>query len=632
MLILGFIAGLIHSIYFKITADQYLPYTMHSLATYSLRYFNTWVLLSLFLTILFLLIKIIWNLLLKNSPISHVNDKIQFYGSIFLGCTVGSFFFFYGGWTINHYLLPSKYHPLSLLCDIGIFIFSVFSGWVIINANRDHKFKDLLAICYKIAAFVLVLFLMGLNSYVFIHSKKTQENPNVIFILIDALRADHLSSYGYQRNTSPYIDSIAREGVLFRNAISSAPWTVPSVTSMFTSLYPSVHGVLKHSQTSMGMLNNDYVTLAELLLEGGYETAGIVSNPWLNRGININQGFKTYRMVDWKNASEVTSEALSWLDRRSSSPFLLSWLDKRPIIPFFLYVHYMDVHAPYNNVPQSYNRLFAENRENLFKRNISEEELKKMPSYWGIKDVNKMDLNSYITPYDQKIRFVDDEIKNLINKLETTDLLDNTLIVIVSDHGIQFLEHGRWDMGGNLHDENIHIPLIMKFPRKLPRNYIIDNQVRSIDIMPTLLEMLNFSAPDNINGESLLPLIYKKEKINLDAFSEAVYDYEDVNNKLIENINNQIQSLRTNEFKIIYDHDISSLRRGLYFYDLKMDSKESFNLTQNNKYKNQFERLYNRLNYIIKENNGLVKYYEKNQTVELNKETKDKLKSLGYIQ
>lgn len=621
VVILGFIAGLIHSIYFKIMTEYYLPYTVHSLAMFSLRYFNTWILVSLFLTTVFLLIKIAWNwawnLLFKNAPIGTVKDKIKLYVSIFLGFTIGCFFFFYGGWWINHYLLPSKFHPLSLLCDIGIFLFSIFLGWVIINSIRENKYKDLIFKCHKITAIVLCLILTGLNSYVFIHIKETQKTPNVIFILIDALRADHLSSYGYPRETSPYIDSIAREGVLFSNAISSAPWTTPSVMSIFTSVYPSVHGVVRVA-LELGVLSDDFTTLAERLLKNDYETAGIISNPWLDKNWKLNQGFKTYEMVDWNDARKVTSKALSWLDKRPANPFFLSWLYSKSSIPFFLYLHYMDVHAPYDSIPSPYNELFLENKDIISNRKLTEEEIKKIPGYWGLRDIKKTDLNFYITRYDQEIRFVDAEIKKLMDNFDRLGLLNNTIIVITSDHGVEFLEHGGWDMGKNLHDENLHIPLIIKLPSKLPHTHIIDNQVRSIDIMPTLLGILDIPAPNNINGENLTPLIYQKGQLNLDAFSEAM-DSDPFN---------YIKSLRTERFKMIYDTNT----KNAWLYDLETDPKESVNLTQNDMYNNQFERVFNLLNANIKINSNLKKHYKEHQTVELHEDMKEDLKSLGYIQ
>ena len=616
VVILGFIAGLIHSIYFKIMTEYYLPYTMHSLIMYSLKYFNTWIVISLFLIVVLLLIKFLWRLLSKKTSLSNT-DKIQYYGSIFLGCAVGCLFLFYGGWTVNHYLLPSKYHPLSLLCDIGIFLFSIFLGWVIINSIRENKYKDLIFRCHTITAIVLCLILTGLNSYVFIHSRETQKRPNVIFILIDALRADHLSSYGYPRETSPYIDSIAREGVLFSNAISAAPWTTPSVMSIFTSVSPSVHGVVRIA-LELGVLSDDFTTLAERLLGNDYETAGIISNPWLDKNWKLNQGFKTYEMVDWNDARKVTSKALSWLDKRPTNPFFLSWVYSKPSIPFFLYLHYMDVHPPYDTIPSPYNKAFLEKKDIISDRKLTEEEINKIPEYWGVRDLQKTDLNYYMTLYDQEILFADAEIKKLMDKLDGLGLLKNAIIVITADHGVEFLEHGGWDMGKNLHDENLHVPLIIKLPSKLPRNYIIDNQIRSIDIMPTLLGILDIPVPNNINGENLTPLIYQKGQLNLDAFSEAM-DSDPFN---------YIKSLRTERFKMIYDTNT----KDAWLYDLETDPKESVNLTQNDIFNNQFERVFNLLNANIETNNRLKKHYKERRSVELNEEMKEDLKSLGYIQ
>ena len=278
----------------------------------------------------------------------------------------------------------------------------------------------------------------------------------------------------------------------------------------------------------------------------------------------------------------------------------------------------MDVHGPYDTIPSPYNELFLEKKDIISNRKLTEEEIKKIPSYWGLKDLQKTDLNYYITLYDQEIRFADTEIKKLMDNFGRLGLLNNTIIVITADHGVEFLEHGDWDMGNNLHDENLHVPLIMKLPSKLPRSYIIDNQVRSIDIMPTLLGILDIPVHNNINGENLTSLIFEQKQFNLDAFSEAN----------IRDPYNYIKSLRTERFKMIYDTNTQSA----WLYDLEADPKESVNLAHNDIYSNHFKKAYNLLKANIKTNINLKKHYKDNQTLELNQGMKEDLKSLGYIQ
>jgi arylsulfatase A-like enzyme len=263
----------------------------------------------------------------------------------------------------------------------------------------------------------------------------------------------------------------------------------------------------------------------------GYQTSGIVSNPWLSPTHRLNQGFESYTMVAREDARLVTTEALSWLDRRSAEPF-------------FLYVHFMDVHGPYNQIPSPYNEMFSP--DTYPERKLTRAEQAGVPSYWKLSPLP--DLRDYVIRYDREIRFVDAEIGRLLARLEALGVREDTLVVVTADHGLEFLEHGGWDMGYTLYDENLRVPLIMVLPAKLPRNRRIESQVRTVDIMPTILGILGIALQHEVQGQDLNPMIARSGELDLDALSEAVYRAGPGTPRYEFNL---IKSLRTERFKII---------------------------------------------------------------------------------
>ena len=324
--------------------------------------------------------------------------------------------------------------------------------------------------------------------------------PNVILISIDALRPDHLHCYGYARETSPHIDRLAREGALFENVISSSSWSLPAHACLFTGLADSVHGCLDSDQR----LHADHYTLAERLKDTGYGTAGFFSGPYLHPVFGLNQGFDDY--IDCisypQSAGEpaTTSPTTSAADMTNPTTLraVESWLTQNTHRPFFMFIHMWDVHFDYTP-PPPYDTMFdpgydgaITGRDFLRNPQINEE----MP---------KRDLEHLIALYDGEIAWTDAHVGKLLETLEKRELLDTSIIVLTAGHGTAFFEHGKKGHGNSLFDELIRIPLIIRYPRAITAGARHDQQIRMIDLLPTVLDLLGIPPPE-LMGQSLAPL------------------------------------------------------------------------------------------------------------------------------
>jgi arylsulfatase A-like enzyme/Flp pilus assembly protein TadD len=306
---------------------------------------------------------------------------------------------------------------------------------------------------------------------------------NVLIITIDTLRADHLGCYGFHLAHTPVIDGLANESIRFTNAISSAPITMPSHTSIFTGLYPPAHGVRDNGAYALG---EDAVTLAERLRSAGYTTHAFVSALVLNRRYNLNQGFETYDddlwaeddpklfMIRERRAPKTAERFLQWFD---------SWKEKKEK-PFFTWVHFFDPHQPYRPEP----------------------------------------ADAAVAPsqYDAEIAGVDRQIGRMIDELRAAGVLDDTLLIVTADHGESLGEHGEQTHAIFVYDATVHVPLIFRAPWLVkPRVY--DAPVRSVDITPTVLETLGLKHSDAMDGQSLLPALREKEQPpQLPQYSESL--------------------------------------------------------------------------------------------------------------
>jgi arylsulfatase A-like enzyme len=339
-----------------------------------------------------------------------------------------------------------------------------------------------------------------------------KRDPNVLILVIDALRPDHLGCYGYALDTSPAIDALARRGVLFADATSLSSYTRASVPSIFASIRPGAHGVLSQGK-KVEMLSDEYKTLAETLKERGYVTAAFVPNPSLQRAFNFDQGFDLYD-DDFQIAVRGNQE---YETARRINERTLRWLRANHGKPFFAYLHYRDVHAPYVP-PPPYDRMFDKPGEG---RPLTEAEYKTQPP--DVRQPRRFrDLGSYIEQYDGEIRYTDDHLARLLETLSQEGFLDNTVIFLTADHGESFLEHGSWTHGTGLYEELARVPLLLILPGEKHAGQRVEAPVQTTDLYPTVLDLLDAEIPPELQGKSLFGAIEGKADPDRPVFGEAL--------------------------------------------------------------------------------------------------------------
>jgi arylsulfatase A-like enzyme len=291
---------------------------------------------------------------------------------------------------------------------------------------------------------------------------------HIIFIVVDALRPDHLGCYGYRRPTSPNIDLLAGRGVRFENAYSNAPWTKPSVASMFTSLYPNVHQAINR----FDVLSENASTLAERLKAAGYFTCLVNGGNALIHEFNYDQGFDYYAYA----------ESLDSAAAVRSFETVLSEAGGRSL---FVYVHLMDTHLPYHLNDLNRDLVGARGKE-FWPGALDRDSIRELTAAGKLSGEEREYL---ISLYDRQVRYADARIGEMISSLESRGLLGRSLVLITSDHGEEFWEHGNFEHGHSLYDELLRVPLVIAGPG-LPRT-VVKSRVRHVDLLPTLMEAVD---------------------------------------------------------------------------------------------------------------------------------------------
>lgn len=322
--------------------------------------------------------------------------------------------------------------------------------------------------------------------------------PHIIFVVVDSLRADHVSSYGYMRETTPKLDAkVADEGVLFTDVTAASSWTNPSNGAMLTSHTPSsIDTIWSDIDRS---IPEDEILLAEYLHDAGYKTAGFVSNYWLRSRFGYDQGFDVYEGTSGEHtqrAFAINDLATDWIDSNKNDL-------QSSGQPLFLFLYYLDPHTWYDP-PPPYDALYDNtytgtlttavfgNGEEVVAGNI-------VPT--------ERDVEHLLALYDGEITHWDFYLGQMLDYLQTNGLLENSIVVVTSDHGEMFGEHGKWVHGNSLYEEVIRIPLLFRYPDVLTAGQVLTAPVHMMDIMPTLLDMVGSPVPDDMQGQSLLPLM-----------------------------------------------------------------------------------------------------------------------------
>jgi arylsulfatase A-like enzyme len=322
-----------------------------------------------------------------------------------------------------------------------------------------------------------------------------QDKPhlNLVLIGVDTLRPDHLGCYGYDRDTSPNIDDLAARGVLFEDVVAPSSWTLPSFATVFTSLYPTQHG----ASNERAALRANVPTLASILGANGYATGAIVNAPFLKGTYGVNRGFDFYFMTppEGRVADGTTRDALEWIDDNEDGPF-------------FMFVHYFDPHLPYGP-PPPFDTMFDPTYSGPIKSpyNPPGLNLYRTQNFDQMESLSDADWDRIRSLYDGEIAFTDEAIGRLMAGLRERGLTENTLIVFLADHGEEFFEHHGFEHGHTLYDELIRVPLVFSLPGALPENQRVPRQVRLVDVMPTILDVLGISPWTQVEGTCILPLM-----------------------------------------------------------------------------------------------------------------------------
>lgn len=321
--------------------------------------------------------------------------------------------------------------------------------------------------------------------------------PSIILVALDTLRADHLGCYGYSRNTSPNIDRFAEESILFEQAIAAAPWTTPSFASLFTGKHPAKHkaGVFSHGY----ILDERFTTLAEHASRHGLLTAAFTEGVAVRGPMGFARGFDIYS--DGETPESHRSGTAEETFRKAAA-----WLEDYGHLPFFLFVHTYEPHAPYD-VPAPWIDKFTD------------------PEYEGPVQgcpegaVTVEDKQHIRDRYDGCIAYTDHWVGWFMEQIDRLNLSENTVVVILSDHGEEFWEHGDFGHVSQIYDEVLHVPLIMRIPGDSYTPQRVERQIALTDVFATLLELLDISVSGNFDSQSLLPLV------RADAGSDYSRDY-----------------------------------------------------------------------------------------------------------
>ncbi|MCA9243756.1 MAG: sulfatase-like hydrolase/transferase [Phycisphaerales bacterium] len=426
---------------------------------------------------------------------------------------------------------------------------------------------------------------------------KDARQPNIIFILIDTLRADRVGACGSKRGLTPNLDAIAAEGLVFDDAVAAAPWTLPSVGSLFTSYYPSVHKAVSYSEIAknqkvveaamaqhrpppqVSVLQDELQTLAETMQLMRFETAAFSANGFIQAEYGFGQGFETF-VNAWQPeqnsipAPNVIAPALKWLDGR-----------KNTAKPFFMYLHFMDVHGPYNADAKYMDPQMAKFDQAPPTTRISVDEFNRINAYMR-KPPEPLTQNQaeyfakyqryreyWEARYDAGVAEMDDYLGQLKAALQERGVWDDAYVIIIADHGEALNDHaGLWEHGYSQFQTDLSVPIVLRWPEVVPTGHV-STRVSLMDVMPTLIDQFGDADISALQGHSLVPLFPGNPgDAERPHFSEALkfWGGEGLDGKAIFD----------GQWKYV-EAPISDDRLGAYLFDLSKDPGETTNLARN---------------------------------------------------
>jgi arylsulfatase A-like enzyme len=425
--------------------------------------------------------------------------------------------------------------------------------------------------------------------------------PNAILISIDTLRADHLGCYGYARPTSPHLDRFAASGAIFERAVAESPWTMPSHASLLTGLAPSRHGMLD----DMSRLADAIPTLAERVRSAGVQTAAFVNTPYLDANTGLMRGFDSARNFDiWDDRKQ------RMLSGAAMNDALASWLDEHGDRPFFAFFHTYDLHSDYLPAARYRAELVRPYAGRFDGRSQTLTGI-----VLGRLRPTRADIDHIRDLYDAALRQLDDNLGALFADLERRGLLDTTLVVVTSDHGEEFFEHGNVGHGRSLYQEMVHVPLIVRGPG-VAAGRRIEAPVQLVDVAPTLLDWFRAAPLAAAEGRGLASL-WANAATAPSAAPRATCS-EVGQRKAVRDFKSHLVGVVDGDLKLV--HDLATGRSLLF--DLRADPDETRNLASERQ--GDVERL--RLHVdACRDPKGAAR-----DETEVSPETRERLRSLGY--
>lgn len=556
--------------------------------------------------------------------------------------------FFVVGGHINMRFLPAFTDWRSLLFDVGFLLANLGLGvWLYRHGlvwmrrfitQRSGKFwRAIIAGALAIGFLTGSLSIWGRDRAAQTSQSTTfRSGPNVLLIAIDALRPDHLSCYGYHRRTSPNLDQLAQEGVLFTNAFTNSSWTKASVATILTSLYPASHSAnLMASGVSPSLL-----TLPEVLKSSGYATGIFSANAFLSPVFGHSQGVDRFyykgvsvfselilghitralrRYSSIINRIYTTLRDLEWPPRvgrrkATDAPGLneafMDWVKTLNGRPFFAYIHYIEPHAPYA-APPPFNAQFDPSYTPPY---VSEQPVSEgFEPFHQSQSLPPRQLENLLAQYDGEIAYVDHALGKFFQLLRELGLYEQTLILVTADHGEEFYEHRGWGHGKSLFNEALRVPLILRYPPVFPRGEVVTQTVRHVDLMPTILDLCDISVSSFMEGQSLVSLIHDPEAISPPVYSEVFH------------AGSYARAVQNGRYKLIEAHSHS--KEAWLLFDLEQDPGEQHPLEVETHPKGQ------ELRQLLASFHGRAnRIAVAPKTVHIDQDTQDRLRALGYLQ
>jgi len=411
--------------------------------------------------------------------------------------------------------------------------------------------------------------------------------PHILLVVLDSARQDRFSCYGYGRETTPFLKSFSEGATLYREAISAAPWTMPSHASLFTGLYPTAHGMTWRNLD----LGDDLTTLAEFLASKGYRTIGFCNNPWVNRENGLAQGFEEYvemwreEMLNPTLWDRVEWFFLRFLGRNDGGTFrTIEWVEEwfervyRPDRPFFLFINLMECHLMYDAPDADHERYLTGDASPVVRR-IHSNDLFRILA--GEVELTEKEWTDFGDIYDGDLHYLDRKLEELFRFLDRRHFLDQAIVIITSDHGEHLGEHFFIDHQLSVYDPLIRIPLIIKVPEGMAGQIAIDGMVQTVDIYPTLIEMLGYREEAetlglqgySLSGQLTSPRTfsiseYDSPKERIDSFLEKNPDRIS-----IRKYDRDLRAIRTDSLKYVWDSNGDGA-----LYDLLQDPGEEIDL------------------------------------------------------